>query len=168
MRIVKSILLVFMFMLLSNITNAQNFLGGKDLSTVKVDALTETQINQVKTELQKKGLTIDQVESQAIAKGMSPSEFAKLKARVGGDGVKMAKSKPASAAKVQNKSATTINDTASVNYNLDMNPLVYGSELFTAAGKGNESNKSIATPLNYEIGPNDVLKLVVYLFHQNR
>ncbi len=161
MRIVKSILLVFMLMLLSNITNAQNFLGGKDLSTVKVDALTETQINQVKTELQKKGLTIDQVESQAIAKGMSPSEFAKLKARLSNP-VTMAKSKNPSVAKLQVKTGTSAKDTANVNYNVDINPLVYGSELFTSAGNGNASNKEIATPLNYEIGPNDVLKLVVY------
>ncbi len=161
MRIVKSILLVFMLMLLSNITNAQNFLGGKDLSTVKVDALTETQINQVKTELQKKGLTIDQVESQAIAKGMSPSEFAKLKARLS-NLVTMAKSKNPSVAKLQVKTGTSAKDTANVNYNVDINPLVYGSELFTSAGNGNASNKEIATPLNYEIGPNDVLKLVVY------
>ncbi len=27
---------------------------------------------------------------------------------------------------------------------------------------GNAANKVIATPLNYEIGPNDVIKLVVY------
>jgi protein involved in polysaccharide export with SLBB domain len=162
MRILKSFFFAFILLLLSNTLIAQNILNGKDLSQVKVDALTETQISQVKSELQKRGFTIDQVESQAIAKGMSPTEFAKLKARVGGDMVKMAKSKSASPVKVQTKSTGSSKDTSAVYYNNDINTSVYGSELFIATGNGNASNKEIATPLNYEIGPNDVLKLVVY------
>ena len=43
-----------------------------------------------------------------------------------------------------------------------INPLIYGSELFNQNNTGLSSNQNIATPLNYEIGPNDVLKLVVY------
>jgi protein involved in polysaccharide export with SLBB domain len=42
-----------------------------------------------------------------------------------------------------------------------INPLIYGSELF-ANENGFGENQNIATPLNYEIGTNDVLKLVVY------
>ena len=41
--------------------------------------------------------------------------------------------------------------------------MLYGSELFTSStSNSNTANKVIATPLNYEIGPNDVIKLVVY------
>jgi protein involved in polysaccharide export with SLBB domain len=42
-----------------------------------------------------------------------------------------------------------------------INPLIYGSELF-ANENGFGENQNIATPLNYEVGTNDVLKLVVY------
>ena len=62
---------------------AQNLLSSKDLSTFKVDALTETEIAQIQAQLQQAGMTIDQAEQQAIAKGMSPAEFAKLKAKLG-------------------------------------------------------------------------------------
>jgi protein involved in polysaccharide export with SLBB domain len=41
------------------------------------------------------------------------------------------------------------------------NNLVFGSELFQNTGSLN-SNANIATPLNYEVGPNDVLKVVLY------
>ena len=82
MRVFKLVLFVFVMLFVTVVSNAQNPLNGQDLSQVKVDALTETQITQIKTELTKRGLTIDQVESQAIAKGMSPTEFAKLKERV--------------------------------------------------------------------------------------
>ena len=41
--------------------------------------------------------------------------------------------------------------------------MLYGSELFAiSSSNSNAANKVIATPLNYEIGPNDVIKLVVY------
>ena len=79
MRIFKLLFLVLVLSLTTMVAYAQNPLNGQDLSQVKVDALTETQISQIKSELSKRGLTIDQVEGQAIAKGMSPSEFAKLK-----------------------------------------------------------------------------------------
>jgi protein involved in polysaccharide export with SLBB domain len=39
--------------------------------------------------------------------------------------------------------------------------LIYGSELF-ANSQGFKNNENVATPLNYEVGTNDVLKLVVY------
>jgi protein involved in polysaccharide export with SLBB domain len=42
-----------------------------------------------------------------------------------------------------------------------INPLIYGSELF-ANSQGFKNNENVATPLNYEVGTNDVLKLVVY------
>ncbi len=163
MRIFKLILLAFVLTIVSNVTYAQNPLNGQDLSQVKVDALTETQITQIKTELTKRGLTIDQVESQAIAKGMSPTEFAKLKERVNNP-VSFAKKSIANvAAKTAVKSGgANAKDTAGMSYNYDVNTLVYGSELFLKSANGNAANKVIATPLNYEIGPNDVLKLVVY------
>jgi hypothetical protein len=111
-------------------------------------------------------MTIDQVESQAIAKGMPPAEFAKLKARVNlMTSIVMAPS-------VKKGNINTINananagkgiDSSFINMNPNINTLVYGSELFTMGSSNtNTSNKIIATPLSYEIGPNDVIKLVVY------
>ena len=45
--------------------------------------LTDADIAKLKTQLTSQGITIDQAEPMAIAKGMSAAEFAKLKARVG-------------------------------------------------------------------------------------
>jgi protein involved in polysaccharide export with SLBB domain len=163
MRIFKFIFLASFLLLASAVTLAQNPLNGQDLSQVKADALTETQITQIKSELSKRGLTIDQVESQAIAKGMSPTEFAKLKERVNNPISFAKKATNNAAAKTATKQgASNTKDTSGVSYNYDINTLVYGSELFTKNGNGNTVNKSLATPVNYEVGPNDILKLVVY------
>jgi len=86
MNLFKSALLSLCFLLLTSTIvvaqNASNLLTGKDLSTIKVDALTDAELAQIQAQLKQSGVSIDMVESQAIAKGMSPSEFAKLKARL--------------------------------------------------------------------------------------
>ncbi|MFM6994316.1 MAG: SLBB domain-containing protein [Sediminibacterium sp.] len=141
-------------------SNAQNILSGKDLSTIKVDALTDAEIAQIQAQLKQSGVSIEMAESQAIAKGMSPAEFAKLKARLGG-----AKSSTKSKSPLTKKDLTIEpvkeKDSTGKTFVNKINPLIYGSELF-ANENGFGENQNIATPMNYEVGTNDVLKLVVY------
>jgi len=151
-------------MLTSLVVNAQtgaNLLAGKDLTTLKVDALSDAEIEKIQAQIKKSGATIEMVESQAIAKGMSPAEFAKLKARLSsGPGIK--KASPLTKRTVNNTDSKT-KDTAD-QYSFitsSINPLIYGYELF-ANNQGFKNNENIATPLNYEVGTNDVLELVVY------
>ena len=140
--------------------NAQNILSGKDLSTIKVDALTDTEIAQIQAQIKQSGVTIDMVESQAIAKGMSPAEFAKLKARLASSKTGTKSGSPL-VKKTQSNKVDYEKDITRVKPENKINPLIYGSELF-ANENGFGENQNIATPLNYEVGTNDVLKLVVY------
>ena len=141
-------------------SNAQNLLSGKDLSTIKVDALTDAEIAQIQAQIKQAGVTIDMVESQAIAKGMSPAEFAKLKARLASSKTGTKSGSPL-IKKTLSKKPTYEKDSTLKTYENKINPLIYGSELF-ANENGFGENQNIATPLNYEVGTNDVLKLVVY------
>jgi protein involved in polysaccharide export with SLBB domain len=166
MNLFKSALLSLCFLLLSSTLvlaqNAGNLLAGKDLSIIKVDALTDAELAQIQAQLKQSGVSIDMVESQAIAKGMSPSEFAKLKARLanvkGG-----AKSTSPLSKKTVKKTTDNEQDSTEQDFFIEskINPLIYGSELF-ANSQGFKNNENVATPLNYEVGTNDVLKLVVY------
>ena len=82
MKLVKMLFLGLFLVCLTGALQAQsggNLLASKDLSTIKVDALTDAEVAQIQAQLKQAGATIDMVESQAIAKGMSPAEFAKLK-----------------------------------------------------------------------------------------
>ncbi len=74
----------------------------------------------------------------------------------------MAKSVKRNVSTSQLNNASQVKDSANINTNPYLNTTVYGSELFLPTTSGNASNKSLATPTNYEIGPNDVLKLVIY------
>ena len=164
MRFIKPFFTLVILLAFSFSVYAQDPLGGRDLSTLKVDALSDNQITAIQQKLKQSGLTIDQVESQAIAKGMSPAEFSKLKDRVNGiTGIVMAKSVKRGNLMSQNTANSSAKDSTTVTINTSINTLVYGSELFaTSSSNSNAANKVIATPLNYEIGPNDVIKLVVY------
>jgi protein involved in polysaccharide export with SLBB domain len=141
-------------------SNAQNLLSGKDLSTIKVDALTDAEIAQIQAQIKQAGVTIDMVESQAIAKGMSPAEFAKLKARLASSKTGTKSGSPL-IKRTLSKKPSYEKDSTLKTYDNKINPLIYGSELF-ANENGFGENQNIATPLNYEVGTNDVLKLVVY------
>ena len=167
MRFIKTLFTLVILMTLSFSVYAQDPLGGRDLSTLKVDALSDNQITAIQQKLKQSGMTIEQVQSQAIAKGMSPDEFNKLKDRVNGiSGIVMAKSVKRGNINTKLVSTNTSKDKDSTesNINSNINTLIYGSELFSVISNstGNTVNKEIATPLNYEIGPNDVIKLVVY------
>jgi protein involved in polysaccharide export with SLBB domain len=93
---------------------------------------------------------------------MSPAEFAKLKARLAN--VKGG-SKSTSPLTKKTVKKTTDNEQDSTDQDFftesKINPLIYGSELF-ANSQGFKNSENVATPLNYEVGTNDVLKLVVY------
>ncbi len=165
MKFIKFFFTLVILMTFSFSVYAQDPLGGRDLSTLKVDALSDNQITAIQQKLKQSGLTIDQVESQAIAKGMPPTEFAKLKDRINGiTGIVMAKSVKRGNVVSTTTPSNTVKDTATANFNTSINTMVFGSELFSVStnSAGNTANKTIATPLNYEIGPNDVIKLVVY------
>jgi len=166
MRFIKSLFILVILLTFSFSVYAQDPLGGRDLTNFKTEALSENQITALQQKLKQSGMTIDQVQSQAISKGMPYEEFAKLKDRlngISGIGLVMAKSVKRGNVILQTGAANIAKDSAIVNINSSINILVYGSELFAASSSNaNTANKAIATPLNYEIGPNDVIKLVVY------
>ena len=166
MNLFKSALLSLCFLLLTSTIvlaqNAGNLLAGKDLSTIKVDALTDAELAQIQAQLKQSGVSIDMVESQAIAKGMSPAEFAKLKARLANVKGGTKGTSPLTKKTVK-KTTDNEQDSSEQDFFIEskINPLIYGSELF-ANSQGFKNNENVATPLNYEVGTNDVLKLVVY------
>jgi protein involved in polysaccharide export with SLBB domain len=160
MKWIKIVLFSLSIFAMSIQSNAQNLLSGKDLSTIKVDALTDAEIAQIQAQLKQAGVSIDMVESQAIAKGMSPAEFAKLKARLGSAKSGTKSGSPLTKKSLSNKPVYE-KDSTKKTFENKINPLIYGSELF-ANENGFGENQNIATPMNYEVGTNDVLKLVVY------
>ncbi len=162
-KIITALLLLFALFQSGNLV-AQDLLKGTDLSTVKVDYLSDNDIAKIKTQLQTNNTTIDQVEPMALAKGMSATEFAKLRTRLGapaaGAGVDALKKEDV----VVDKDELTRKQDKIVNKKVkdSVNSLIFGSELFDNPTLNFEPNLKIATPVNYILGPGDELQVSVY------
>jgi hypothetical protein len=167
----KAILSVILILILNISVNAQDILKGKDLSQVHVDQMTDADIAKLKTQLTSAGVTIDQIEQQALAKGMSQAEYAKLKQRLAEPSIKNnagkiklpEKTKLASSEKIDNSSDSL--DTEKYKekpLKPLINPLIFGSELYTSVAPSFEPNLNMATPANYVLGPDDQIQVSVF------
>ena len=151
--------------------HAQDLLKGKDLSQVQVDQLTDADIAKLQAQLTSAGMTIDQAQPLALSKGMSATEFAKLKDRItalnkNGNGVNKLKSGNADNTNgLRQNNSTDLLDTTSFGKNSKpfINPLIFGSELYNSKiAPSFEPNLKLATPLNYVLGPDDQIQVLVY------
>ncbi len=154
-KIIPAFLLFFFFLQSFNL-GAQDLLTSKDLSSIVVDNLSESDITKIKAQLQINNLTIEQAEPMALAKGMSAGEFAKLKLRLGVQpSVGITSDKSAAQVRTQE---VVVN---SKGKDID-NIRIFGSELFDNPALNFEPNLKLATPVNYVLGPGDELQLSVY------
>lgn len=164
-KILIAFVVVFAFLHSSGLF-AQDLMKSQDLSTLKVDYLTDAEIAKIKGQLQANNVTIEQAEPMAIAKGMSAGEFAKLKTRLkaidgGKEPIKKEeqeknknKNKKGELREQEEYSNKKVKDT--------LNALVFGSELFDNPTLNFEPDLKLATPVNYVLGPGDELQVSVY------
>jgi protein involved in polysaccharide export with SLBB domain len=160
----------FIALFQSSTVLAQDLLKSTDLSTLKVDYLSDSDIAKIKTQLQTNKVTIEQAEPIALSKGMPASEFAKLKERL---------AMPAAKTELVKEDNKEDNEDEGDNKKKDdfgrkqekivnskvkdsINALVFGSELFDTPTLNFEPNLKLATPVNYVLGPGDELQISVY------
>jgi len=162
MRKIVTVILLLFVLFQSAPLQAQDLWKGTDLSTLKVDYLSDTEIAKIKSQLQSNNTTIEQMESMALAKGMSATEFAKLKARLGAtsnvNGSSNKDNFDTNGAELTRKQDKIVNKKVKDT----LNSLVFGSELFDNPTLNFEPDLKLATPVNYVLGPGDELQVNVY------
>jgi protein involved in polysaccharide export with SLBB domain len=156
----RSVILFVLFVIIAQTAHAQGFLAQKDLSQFKVEMLSEADISKIKERIQSSEFTIDQLKAQAMAKGLSAAEFEKLRTRLSATNNTVNNIGNKLDNLSNSRSMQTGSDSLSKT-NIEQTNPIFGSELFQTAGSMT-SNANIATPLNYEVGPNDILKMVLY------
>lgn len=162
MRKIITVLLLLFALFQSATLSAQDLLKGSDLSTVKVDYMSDADIAKIKTQLQANNTTIEQLEPMALAKGMSPTEFAKLKARLGVQASKQEVVDKGTSGEDKEELARKQEKIVNKKVKDSLNSLVFGSELFDNPTLNFEPNLKLATPVNYVLGPGDELQVSVY------
>jgi len=156
------LLLLLSFWIIQTALFAQDILGAKDLSKVKIDQVSDADINRLLQQLKQASVSIAQAEQMAAAKGLPQGEITKLRQRLasinGGNNT---------AKKTETDNLLISRETVSGEYKTDvkpdnqMNP-VFGAELFTTTSLSFEPNLRIATPADYQIGPDDELVLNIF------
>jgi len=173
MRKLITVIVLFVALFQSSSLMAQDILKGNDLSTVRVDYLSDGDIAKIKSQLQSNNVTIDQAESMVLSKGMSATEFAKLKKRLAlPETAKATIDKKLTKKKVKDSDSEDEEDDSedavrkqekieNKKIKDDSNSLVFGSELFDNPTLNFQPNLKLATPVNYVLGPGDELQISV-------
>lgn len=155
------LLLLLGFCLIQSTLFAQDILNAKDLSKVNIDQVSDADINRLIQQMKQASLSIAQAEQMAAAKGMPQGEIAKLKQRIAAlEGKGTAKNTDSD---LQNN----LRETILGNYPVlekkeDQETQVFGAQLFTTASLAFEPNLRIATPSDYQLGPDDELEITIY------
>jgi len=154
----KKIILLFLLLFTlfySARMHSQDLLKSADLSSLKIDNLTEAAIESIRVQLETNNLSIEQVKPIALDKGMPAAEFSKLESRLGSfisRGTAKVKADPERQQEAfQNKKVKNL-----------QNSLIFGSELFDNPTLNFEPNLKIASPTNYILGPGDELQVAVF------
>ncbi|GIQ58604.1 polysaccharide export protein [Flavobacterium collinsii] len=170
MKKIIYVLTLFFTLLVSFNASAQDILKSKDLSTVKVDYLSDDDLAKISAQLKSNNATIDQVESMALSKGMNQTEFNKLKVKL----TEFDKKNSKDGSKDKNKDNKTKTEDKDLDFGRkqekikndkvkdSLNALIFGSELFDNPTLNFEPDLKMATPVNYILGPGDKLEVSVY------
>ncbi len=163
MKKIITVVVLFVALFQSSALIAQDLLKSTDLSTLKVDYLSDSDVAKIKAQLLTNNMTLEQAEPMALAKGMPASEFAKLKIRLENiDDAASDKSddleEEAEAKELSRKQEKIVNKKVKDT----INALIFGSELFDNPTLNFEPNLKLATPVNYVLGPGDELQISIY------
>lgn len=170
MNFIKSfrLSLIAFFLFFFNVVGySQDLLKGKDLSQIKVDMISASDLEKLKSQLSSAGISLDQAEQMAVSKGMPAIEAAKLKQKltttvstnVATDAKKTSK---VNVAERENSETEMLANEKTVNIKGLINPLIFGSELYNSVSMSFEPNLKMATPVNYILGPSDQILVTVY------
>jgi len=156
------ILFVFFFCLQNTTELFAQIITPSNIGSVKVDDLTDAQLQDLMKQAQASGMSDAQLRSVAIAKGMSEDDANKLQTRIN---------------VLRNNSTNTNNPNQSGSRQLNYTPQtvdnkpskrdtskleVFGTDLFSNSNLTFEPNLKIATPQNYILGPDDQVVISVY------
>lgn len=165
-KLLTAIILVLATLSYSRLAAQSN----QDFSTIKVDQLSDAQIRQFMAQVKASGLSDAQLEQVAQAKGMPAAEVQKLRQRVERLGTQDTASPNAS---TNSPSFGRSVNSAGANVEKDspdnattaisaLRPKLFGADLFTNKLLSFEPDLRLATPGNYQIGPDDELLIDLY------
>lgn len=165
MRIFKPLFLILCFSLISTLAFTQNL--GVDFENLKSENLSDQQVLSIYERAQAEGYSIQELESLATARGMEPSEVAKLRTRLtelraGSQQGETSESIESNENRLRQGQEDTDTPTVSTTSVSSRDRKIFGSELFTTESLTFEPSQNIPTPKNYTLGPGDQIIIDIW------
>jgi polysaccharide export outer membrane protein len=164
-RLIKLFALVS-FMFINGIAFGQK-------ATPKVDELTDEQVQAFFQKAQASGLSENQIEKAAMAQGFTASDIAKMRERLNKLSTvntvvketntgKRITNRYKTSVKVKDSTDSSTTESPSDEANSPAQPKVFGASLFREQSISFEPDLRIATPKNYQLGPDDELNVDIF------
>ena len=162
--LICSVLLTAILLLFVNQTQAQQKrFEIEQLGSVRIDDISDEQIVDLVSQMNRKQMDINELELLAMQKKMSREEFGKLKTRIQKVETGLRVTEYASDKQsTEEKSDAEDNKLRQEAAKAQILQKIFGAELFNNKALTFEPNLKIATPANYQLGPEDELFIDVY------
>jgi len=161
-------MICFAFLISGAFLFGQADISSSDLSKVKVEELSDSQIRQVMQRAEQSGMTESQMKTALLTRGMSPGELQKLEKRLnsmraGQTSVDVAdRSREVRPTAGQEDVFSSIIGARSPERPADPARRIFGYEIFRNENLTFEPSMNIPTPPDYQIGPGDELIVDVW------
>ena len=148
--------------------NQQNLMS-LDLSTIKVDQLSDAQIRTYLLRIEESGLSETEIEAALLSRGLPQSELMLLKERINGltsgrkdSGTGFDKVRSRQSIQPEGDFFDALKTDIEAEKILEREKLVFGYSLFNSPNLTFDPSLNIPTPKNYQIGPGDEIIIDVW------
>lgn len=160
---------------------AQDFFYRKSLTNLRIDQLSQDQVISFQRYVQAKGMSETEASNYLLQKGLSRAEVDKLRKRSGGLSNTSAGSVAGNfemmdqyfklrdslqALAVDTGYPKVVKDHALIRAKQVPDSVIFGSELFAGARLRFNLEGQMVPPLDYRVGPGDVLSILIYGFQE--
>lgn len=165
--------IIFLLFLSCSFTGIAQQLFNQDISSINIDNVSDDEILYYYNKLQQNNISIDQAAQIAAAKGMPADQIQKLRDRVqnlllNGKSTRVTpKNGQPAISDTGYLPRKTYSDDSLLLQAENVQPQIFGSELFSSASLSFQPNLRIPTPPNYVLGTDDELKVDVFGFSES-
>lgn len=177
LKLTRFILIISILFTCLSVIAQQPALNSQDISKVKIDELSDSQIQQIINQAEESGMTQQQLEYMVLSRGLPASELQKLKDRIS----KLQQQKTGADNGETSKEGRQLRDEISVRTSFNMindiffqdadtilteeeilQQKIFGFSLFNNEKLTFEPSLNIATPSNYQIGSGDEINIDIW------
>ncbi|MFY8110187.1 MAG: hypothetical protein ACOVO9_14400, partial [Bacteroidia bacterium] len=152
--VITFLIVSFCFFSAIKVSAQSGLMQTRNLNMLKIDQLNDDQITQFSNELKKTGLSWNEAEKELRNRNLPEDEIRKLKVRI--ENLAGSGSKKNTTQKESNRTLNNNIEPIEQVLNSFRSP-IFGADLFSNKNLSFEPNLKIATPLNYQLGPDDEL-----------